>query len=163
MSQLQLYTEQLTPEEFSFIQAAELRNRAMYFKVFRLLMIVSFVLPFITAWYRAYDGAPNAFSYPRFFLSAGILVFISAFSTYMSYRVYHRGLQKDVRFRTKTIETCHITKKVYVEVSQTCHLYLSSPTQLSIQVSPDDYLNYLEGDEVSIEYATYSKEYLGYF
>jgi len=163
VSQLQLYTEHLTAEEFAFIQATELRNRAMYFKVFRLLMIVSFVLPFITAWYRAYDGAPNAFSYPRFFLSAGILVFISAFSTYMSYRVYHRGLQKDMRFRTKTIETCHITKKVYVEVDQTCYLYLSSPTRLSIQVSADDYLSYSDGDEVSIEYATHSKEYLGYF
>jgi uncharacterized membrane protein len=160
---LQLYTEPLNTREIEYLRRKEEKDRRMYYKVLRILMFMSFIIPFITAWYREYDGAPNAFSYIKFFGSAGTLLFISGFATYMSYRVYLRGIQRDLKERTKTIETSQITKKVYVQVSNTYHLYISAQSKLSIEVSAADYMTYNEGDEVSIEYGTYSKEYFGYF
>lgn len=160
---LQLYTEPLQADEIDFLRRKEEQDRKMYFKVFRMLMIGCFIIPFITAWYRAYDGAPNAFSYVRFFATAATLIFISSFAVYMSYRVYLHGIQKDLKAKSKTIEISQITKKVYVQIDHSFHLYITSQVKLSIEVTQEDYLTYNEGDEVSIEYGTYSKEYFGYF
>jgi len=155
--------EPLVDEELVFLIRKERRERRQYYKVFRLLMIVSFVMPYITAWYRATEGAPNAFSKMKFFVSAGVLLFISTFSTYVTYRVHLRKLQLDIRDKTKTIETNHITRKVYVGTKDAYHFYIDSLTKLSIEVSRADFERMKEGDEVSIEYTTHSRQYLGYF
>ena len=126
-------------------------------------MIVSFTVPFVGAWYRASDGSPNAFSYPKYFVTTGILLFISFVATYVSYRYNLRLLQRDLRYRTKTIETNHITQKLYVAQNNSYHFFIGSIVKLSIEVSPSDYNAYHEGDEISIEYTSSSKEYLGYF
>jgi hypothetical protein len=47
--------------------------------------------------------------------------------------------------------------------NNTYYLYLSSAVKLSIEVSIDDYRQVAEGDELNIEYTTYSRFYLGYF
>ncbi len=157
------YTEPLTPDEFSFLKKKEATERSQYYKVFRMLMFLSFIIPFAGAWYRAYDGAPNAFSATKFFFTAGILLFISSFSTYMSYRYNLRKLQQDIRNGTKTIETSHVTRKLYIPSKDAYYFYITSRNKLSIEVSADDYNNLGEGDEVCIEYTTYSRLYLGYF
>jgi hypothetical protein len=126
-------------------------------------MFLSFIIPFAAAWYRAYDGAPNAFSPAKFFAGAGVLLFISSFSTYVTYRVNLRKIQLDIRHKTKTIETSHITRKLYIGTKNSYHFYLDSKVKLSIEVSDSDYERMNEGDEVSIEYTTHSKQYLGYF
>ena len=126
-------------------------------------MIVSFTVPFVGAWYRATDGAPNAFSYPKYFVTTGILLFISIVATYVSYRYNLRLLQRDIKYQTKTIETNAINQKMYVAQNDTCHFYIGSAVKLSIEVSPADFNHFNEGDEINIEYTTWSKEYLGYF
>lgn len=157
------YTEPLEAEELDFLEGKESKDRKVYFQVYRLLMLLSFIIPFAGAWYRAYDGAENAFSPLKFFFSAGVLLSISTFSTYMVYRVNLRKIQLDIRDRTKTIEISRIQRKLQMTPRSTFHFYIDSRVKMSIEVSLADYDRLKVGDEVCIEYTTHSKQYLGYF
>lgn len=126
-------------------------------------MVMSFVIPFAGAWYRAMDDAPNAFSPIRFFAGVVVLLSISSAGTYISYRVNLKKIQHDLRQRTKTIEVSHITRKQYMPQNNTYFFYIDSPTRLSIEVSNGDFHRLNVGDEVNIEYTTFAKLYLGYF
>jgi hypothetical protein len=126
-------------------------------------MAICFVVPFIFAWYKAAEGVPAAFSYLRFFIIASVLLFIAGVSTYFTYIIYIKRLRWDISRRSKTIETNKITKKLFVPTSNSFHFYLDSASRLSIEVNRDDYELLCEGDEVNLEYSTYSREYLGYF
>ncbi len=160
---LQHYNESLNANELGFLIKKEAKERKLYVKVYTIFMVVSFVVPYIAAWYRAYDGAPNAFSYPKFFVSAGVLLSISSFATYFSYRYNLRHLQHDIKHGTKTVATNHVTRKVHVPHNDTYYFYIDSHIKLSIEVTAEDYAFFNEGDEISIEYTTNSKEFLGYF
>jgi uncharacterized membrane protein len=162
-TEIQRYREPLDHNELLFLEKRETKDRKTYFRVYRLLMILSFVIPFVGAWYRAYDGAPNAFSPIRFFFSAAVLLGISSLATYITYRVNLRNIQLDLKEQTKTIETSQISRKLFVLARNTCYFYITSHVKMSIEVSADDYERLNEGDEISIEYATHSKLYLGYF
>lgn len=162
-AELQHYKESLNASEIAFLTRKEGNERKQYVKVYTILMVVSFVMPYIGAWYRVYDGAPNAFSYPRFFTAVVVLLGISTFATYFSYRHTLRHLQHDIKYGTKTVSINHVTRKVHIPHNDTYYFYLDSHIRLSIEVSATDYDFFKEGDEISIEYTTYSKEYLGYF
>ena len=161
--ELVIYTEPLEAEELQFLEKKAATDRSNYYKVFQWLMVGSFVIPYAGAWYRAADGVENAFSPTRFFAVAGVLVTLSSVSIYITYRTYLRKVRMAIRAKTKTIEKSRITKKVNVASNGTFHFYIDSKYKLSVEVSQGDYLLMNEGDEVSIEYATHSKEYLGYF
>jgi uncharacterized membrane protein len=161
--ELQKYIEPLEIDELMFLERKETSERRQYYKVYQLLMFLSFIIPFIGSWYRAAEGAPNAFSTLTFFVSAGILLFISTFATYMSYYVYLRKVQLDIRYKTKTIEINRIVRKLHVTTKSAYYFYIDSTIKLSIEVACSDYDRLKVGDEVSIEYASHSKFYLGYF
>ena len=161
--ELQQHTEALEVSELQFLIEKEQKDRKQYYRVFDLFMLLSFIIPFAGAWHRAYNGAPNAFSPLRYFLSVGVLLSLSSFSTYVTYRVNLHKVQKDIKNRTKTIQTNHITRKVSIPARNACYFYIDSKIKLSIEVSAADYENMKVGDEVSIEYATHSGLYLGYF
>lgn len=161
--ELERYTEPLEPDELAFLERKEANGRRMYYLVFRILMVMSFVVPYVAAWYRVADGAPNAFSYTKFFVSAGILLTISSIAVYVPYRYDIRRIQRDILNKTKTIEKSHVTSKVYFPSKNAYYFYIDSKSKLSIEVSAADYERMKEGDEVCIEYTTYSGEYLGYF
>jgi hypothetical protein len=160
---LQRYTEPLEFDELIFLERKESVERRQYYRVYQLLMLFSFIIPFIGSWYRVTENSPSAFSFFKFFVSSGILVFISTFATYASYYVYHRKMQLDIKYRTKTIETNRITRKLHISTKSTYHFYIDSAIKLSIEVAYGDYMRLKEGDEVSIEYTTHSQLYLGYF
>lgn len=162
-TELLRYKEPLEASEMAFLQQQERKERHSYYKLFRIFMIVSFVVPFIGSWYRAFDGAPNAFSPARYFVTTGILLGISVGATTVAYRLNLRRMKHDIKEGTKTIEMTHITKRVHATINDTYYFYLDSPTKLSIEVSQNDYYRFTEGDEISIEYITYSGFYLGYF
>ena len=161
--EVQRYTEALDTGELSFLERKETRERGQYYNAYRLLMLLSFIIPFAGAWYRAADGAPNAFSTPKFFFTAGILLSICTFSTYVTYRINLRKVQLDIRDKTKTIEKSHVTRKLHMPARNAYYFYIDSRVKLSIEVSQEDYYSVKEGDEVCIEYTTHSKQYLGYF
>jgi hypothetical protein len=161
--ELRQYTEPLETSELEFLLRKEGKERRQYYKIFGLLMIGCFIIPFAGAWVQALEGAPHAFSPFRYFVSVGVLLFITGFATYFSFQVNHRQLQLDIKDRTKIVETNRITKKIYVQVKKAYYFYIDSRVKLSIEVSANDYERMKEGDEVSIEYTTHSRQYLGYF
>lgn len=135
----------------------------MYYRIFRLLMIGSFLFPFMGSWVRAFEGAPNAFSIPRFFVSVVILLGISFTAMWFAYKANLGKVHADIKHRTKTIETAQILRKQYMHRSDAYYFYISSRDKMSIEVSHEDYHRLDTGDEVNIEFATHSKLYLGYF
>ena len=161
--QLQRYIEALEPGEVDFLLRKEEQERKTYYRIFSILMFMSFILPFAGAWVQAFEGAPHAFSPLRYFSAVFVLLFISGVSTSYSYKVNHRKLQLDIRDRTKTVDTIRITRKTYVGLKKTYHFYVDSRIKLSIEVSANDFERLNAGDEVSIEYTTHSQQYLGYF
>ena len=160
---LQRYTEQLNAEEIAFLMKKEQKERKQYYKAYSMLMVLSFIIPFAGAWYRAIDGIENAFSPTRFFLAAGVLLSISTMGTWLAYSINLKKVQSDIKNGTKTIELTHITRKQYMPQNDTYYFYLNSPNKLSIEVSKNDFYSLSEGDELTIEYTTHSKLYLGYF
>jgi hypothetical protein len=160
---IKIYTETLEQKELAFLVDKEHKDKRTYYKIFRMLMIGCFVFPFIGSWYRAVEGAPNAFSAPRFFVSTILLLGVSGTAMWMAYRVNLRKIQADLHERTKTIELAHILRKQYMHRSDAYYFYIDSPTKMSIQVTRDDYDRLDIGDEVNIEYYSNSKLYLGYF
>jgi len=160
---IQQYIEPLDYTELQFLEKKELKDRGQYYRVFRLLMLLSFIIPFAGAWYRAYDGAPNAFSAVKFFVTAGVLLSISSVSTYLTYRVNLKKIQQDIHYKTKTIEISHVTRKLHIPAKDAYHFYIDSNVKLSIEVTAADFERLNTGDEVCIEYTTHSRQYLGYF
>ncbi|HXS37554.1 MAG TPA: hypothetical protein VN721_12700 [Flavipsychrobacter sp.] len=160
---LQRYTEPLDAEEIAFLRKKEQKERKQYYRVYSMLMVLSFIIPFAGAWYRALDGVENAFSPLRFFMGTGVLLSISTLGTWFAYNINLKKVQSDIRNGTKTIELTHITRKQYMPQNNTYYFYLNSPNKLSIEVSQSDFYSLSEGDELTIEYTTFSKLYLGYF
>jgi len=157
------YLEPLEPGELAFLQHKEQKERKVYITIYVFLLVASFLFPFITSWTRFRDSEVMVFSYQKFFLSLGILLFITSFSVYVVFRNYLRRIQLDIKHKTKTISGHKILKKVVVTVKPAYHFYINSTEKLSIEVSQEDFGMYNEGDEIYVEFATYSREYFGYF
>jgi hypothetical protein len=158
-----IHNERLEDDELAFLRRKEQKERKQYFKSFRLLMILSFVIPFAGAWYQAMANVPAAFSAMRYFMGVSVLLSLSFLGTYLSYRLHLRKVQHDIRGGTKTVEISHVTRKQYMPQNNSYYFYLDSKFRLSIEVSQDEFYNYSEGDEISIEYTTHGKIYLGHF
>lgn len=126
-------------------------------------MIMCFLVAFAGAWYRAAGGVENAFSPLRYFGFTAFLLSLCTLAVWLSYRLYLRKVLWDLKSLTKTIEQSHITRKQYMPQNKSYHFYIDSPNRLSIEVSQDDFYHMDEGDEVSIEYTTHAKIFLGYF
>ena len=156
------HLEAMTTEELSFLTQMERKERRTYRKILVWLLVMSFVFPFITSWYRFSDSGIMQFSIGKFSLSIVILAGISLVSVGMVYQVYHRGLLLDIKLKKKTVSTHKIMKKVAV-AGGSFHFYIESPVKLSIEVSESDFGAYREGDEICIEFAENSQHYFGYF
>lgn len=157
------YVEPLEQEELAFLLKKERKDRRHFYKAARAIMIICFIVPFIFAWFNAIEGEPNAFSPVRYFLGVGFLLGFSGLTGYISYYYYLRKIQSDIRHHTKTIERAHILRKQFMPQNNAYYFYLDSPNKLSIEVTEGDFRRLNQGDEVNIEYTTYSKMYLGYF
>ena len=157
------YREPLSKDELSFLIRKEEKERKQFYKIVRVFMILCFVCPFIVAWFRAVEGQENPFSFTYYFVG---VVFLLCFSTAGIYWGYYHNLRKvqlDIKYKTKTIERTYITRKQYMPINNEYFFYLSSSVKLSIEVAEPDYRRLGKGDEVNIEYTTFSKLYLGYF
>jgi hypothetical protein len=161
--QLIRYNEPMEHEELDFLIRKERKESAQLYKAAKIIMWVCFLLPFAIAWFRAVSGATNPFAYRYYFLSVGFLLCFSAFCLYVGYRRTLFFIREDIKHGTKTIEYTHITKKQYMPQTNSFYFYLDSPNKLSIEVKEYDYNSKEQGDELNIEYTTYSKQYLGYF
>ena len=156
--QLIRYNEPMEHDELSFLVRKEEKERTQLYKFTKVILWICFLLPFAIAWFRAISGATNPFAYRYYFLSVGFLLCFSALCIYISYRrtLYH--IREDIRYGTKTVEYTRITRKQYMPHTNTFYFYLDSPNKLSIEVKEQDYNSKEQGDELNIEYTTYSKQ-----
>jgi glucan phosphoethanolaminetransferase (alkaline phosphatase superfamily) len=161
--QLVRYSEPLEQEELAFLMKKERKERNQYFKLIKWLMVFCFLCPFAVAWMKAIEGAEDPFSYITYFGGVFFLACFAGSGTYFVYYYNLRKIQSDIRHKTKTIERAHITRKQFMPHNNTYHFYIDSPNRLSIEVTAIDFHRLDKGDELSIEYTTYSKLYLGYF
>lgn len=157
------YQESLNNDELAFLRRREERERRQTYKIIRVFMILCFLCPFIVAWFRALGGQENPFSLFHYFIGVVFLLCFSAAGIYWGYYHNLRRVQLDLKYATKTIERVFITRKQYMPVNNAYFFYLSSAVRLSIEVSEPDYRRLEVGDELNIEYATYSRMYFGYF
>ncbi len=162
-TELLRYNEPLDVSEINFLRKKVEEERRLYIKVYSILMVMSFLMPFAGAWYRAAGGAQNAFSPIRYFGFTAFLLGVCTLAVLLSYRLYLRKVFLDLKTRTKTIELSHITRKQFMPQNNSYHFYIASTNRLSIEVSQEDFYHMDEGDEVSIEYTTHAKIFLGYF
>ncbi len=157
------YIESLNHDELSFLKKKEERDRHYFYRAVRAIMIICFVIPFLIAWVAAIYGVPNAFGYRKYFTGVVFLVCFASLCIYISYYYYLRKVKLDIHHHTKTVERTQITQKKFMPQNGGYYFYINSEVKLSIEVSEQDYHRLEEGDEVNIEYTTYSKQYLGYF
>lgn len=157
------YKEPLQEDERAFLIQKETRDRRQFFKVLQVVLLLCFILPFAMAWGEAIVGKPNPFSFRLYFIGVGVLVSLTAGAAFVAYRSNLYLLYRDLRANTKTIERTIISRKYVMQPTQKCFFYIDSKTMLSIEVSPLDFDNFDVGDEVNIEYASFSKSYFGYF
>lgn len=157
------YLEPLNVEEIAFLQKKEQRDRRSFYRAVRALLIICFLIPFLVAWGGALYGKPNAFSYLRYFTGVAFLLCFAGLCAYISYYHHLRKVQLDLQHRSKTIERTQITEKKFMAMNGIYYFYLNSSVKLSIEVTEDHFHNLEDGDEVNIEYTTYSRQYLGYF
>jgi len=157
------YSEALNAEELAFLRKKELRERRQFVKVIRVLLLLCFICPFVLAWYNAFEGVAEPFSYGYYFLGVLFLMCFSGVAVWIVYNSNLRKLQADISHHTKTVEQAHIVRKHHMAMNDTFHFYLDSPVKLSIEVSEHDFNRLEQGDEVNIEYTTHAQLYLGYF
>lgn len=158
------YTESLTQDEASFLKARRDAEVRSVYKLFRVCMILSFILPFAGAWIQAVrEGDPSEFSMLRYFLLVFWLLLVSAFIAWVSYWRNVRPLRRDLRGGEKIVEQATVNRKVFMPQNNSYHLYLNSMILLSIEVEAAVYQLLHQGDEINILYAPHSKVQLGYF
>jgi hypothetical protein len=161
--QLIRYNEPLEVEELAFLEKKEQKERGQYYRLIKWLMLFSFLCPFAVAWFKALEGMEDPFSYTGYFSGVFYLLCFSGGGTYFVYYYNLRKVQSDIRHKTKTIERTHIMRKQFMPHNNSYHFYIDSPNKLSIEVTATDFHRLDKGDELSIEYTTYSRQYLGYF
>ncbi len=158
------YTESLTRDETSFLKERHDDEMRGVYKLFRICMILSFLLPFAGAWIRAArEGDPSEFSMLRYFLLVFWLLVVSALIAGVQFWRNVWPLRRDLRGGEKVVELATVERKVFMPGDGSYHLYLNSVIRLSIEVEEAAYRLLRQGDEINILYAPHSKLHLGYF
>lgn len=163
MRAIRIYIEPLDSEELDFLVEKEQKDKGQFYLIMRIIMTISVLLPFLFAWYRAFEGEHDPFSITYYFIGLGITASLAALVGYLVYKKGLYKIQADIKERTKTVESTHITRKQFMPAKEAYYFFIDSPTKLSIEVSKRDFERMQKGDELNIEYSTHSKYYFGYF
>jgi len=128
-----------------------------------ILMIFVVGVPLILALIFFFSFQSTRIMFVIFFYALCSTVSLFAIVSFMSYRRSLAKIKKDLKEKTKFVESSLITEKKYMPLNNTWHFYVSSVFKYSIEVSEEDFHHFEVNDEVNIEYSRYSKEYFGYF
>lgn len=158
-----LHNELMFTEELDFLIRKDEKDTRLFYGALRVLMIICFIIPFIVAWFRAFNGEKRPFEYGAYFLGVLFLLGFLGLCAWIAYRRVLYKLKMDVKNKMKTIERAKIVRKQYMPHDSKYYFYLDSPNKLSIEVSQKDYYLFGDGDELNIEYSANSKFYFGYF
>ncbi len=163
MSTIVIYQERLNEDELSFLHQKEEKERVQFYKIARVFLLLSFICPFIIACLKVVGGAEDPFSVVDYFIGVFFLMLFSSAAVYWSYRNNLYKVKMDIKLGTKTIERTQIMRRQYMELNNKFYFYINSPNKLSIEISEDVFHRCKAGDEINIEYTSFSKFYLGYF
>jgi len=170
-----IYYETMDDSERSFLLTKWEKEKVVFMRVLRTLCFIFIVLPcclgiIMESVSRSYDtpevlrqkeiDEPHVYLF--YFLGMLALLMIVGIASYVSYSRNLKQIRKDIKTGYKTIEQTHITRKLAMN-NNTFHFYLKSAFKLSIEVSKEEYELYEEGDEINIEYSSYSRIYFGHF
>ncbi len=169
-----LHEEPLEESELDFLVTKRNKEQRTFIRTLRTLTLAFVVLPFgagivLESIKRANDpeaaipDPKEPYAQYYFFIGILFLLLLLALAGYVSYVRTLKKLVIDIRRGLKTVEQTTISQKMYMSHNDTCHFYIRSAYRLSIEVSREDYDHYQEGDEINIEYGTFSKVYFGYY
>lgn len=170
------YEEPMNESELSFLKKKEEKEKRLFIRTVRNLSVLFIIIPcclgiIMESLKRSGDTPamaairekedPHVYLY--YFFGMLFLLLVVGIVSFVSYSRTLKKLSKDIRIGRKTVEETTVSRKMFIESNNTYHFYLNSTFRLSIEVSKEDYENYAEGDEINIEYSSYSKNYFGYF
>jgi hypothetical protein len=170
------YEEQMEPSEFSFLQNKALKEKRMLVRVVRNLSVIFIIIPCcigitleslkraeLTPALREIENRNDPYFVRNYIIGMIVLLLIVAISSAVYYYRTLWKLTRDIKRNLKSIEQAIIERKQHIDSNGSYHFFINSKTQLSIEVSKEDFGKFEEGDEINIEYSTYSKIYFGYF
>ena len=170
-----IYQETMNEAERSFLQEKWEKEKSIFMRMLRNLSFIFIVLPcclgIIMESITRDNASPEVLRlkeleephvYLFYFLGMLVLLLIVAIASFYSYNKTLKQIGKDIKIGNKTVEQTEITRKLAMN-NNTFHFYLKSTFRLSIEVSQAEYQLYNEGDEINIEYSSFSKIYFGYF
>ena len=170
------YEEPMNESELSFLKKKEEKERRIFFRTVRNLSVLFIIIPCClgiimesitrrnaTPAIAALREKEDPHVYLYYFLGMVFLLLLVGVGSFVSYNRTLKRLLKDIRSGKKTVEQTTVSRKQFIESNNTYHFYLNSTFRLSIEVSKEDYENYAEGDEINIEYSSFSRNYFGYF
>lgn len=168
--------EPMEAPEFSFLQEKAIKERRMLIRVVRNLSVIFVIIPCcigitleslkrseLTPALREIEDRNDPDFVRNYIIAMIVLLLVVAVSSAIYYYRNLWKLTKDIKRNLKSIEQATIERKQHISSNDSYHFFINSKTQLSIEVSKDDFEKFNEGDEINIEYSTYSKIYFGYF
>jgi hypothetical protein len=154
--------EPLEEDELLFLKRRLEAESKEYMFAMNMLLRAAVIIPFLVAlitYIRFEDTDLMLTSFLYALLITIIILSIAGIASYMR-SLYH--LKKDMKNKSKIVESCLITEKKYMALNHTWHFYLTSYVKLSIEVSELDFYRFEVNDEINIEYASFTKTYFGY-
>lgn len=155
--------EPLEEDELAFMHKKNEQERKTYFTIIKMVLIISLSIPFIVAIIYHIRFQRTDIMMQAFIQALCITLSFSAIISFFTYRRSLLDIRKDLNEKTKIVESSLITEKKFMPLNNTYHFYLDNALKYSIEVSEDDFHRFEVNDEINIEYATYSKEYFGYY
>lgn len=154
-------------DEYEFIARRYRSESKIYMRTMNVLLVLGTLSPVvfcIGVLFFSKEGTVDASAlYRMYFVGLIAMMLFVGLIAYVSYREKLLAYHKDKVHRQKVVEYTNIRQKKYMKLNDTYHFYLTTPNKYTIEISPTDFVKYQLGDEISIEYAQYSKEYFGYF
>lgn len=162
-----LQLQPLNTDELEFIERRYRTESKIYMRTMNVLLILGTLSPLVFCIgmliFKNEGTVPVKSLYSAYFIGLFAMMLFVGLIAYVSYREKLLGYHKDKTHKLKVVELSNIQQKKYMKLNNTYHFYLNSPNKYTIEVSPKDYKRYELGDEISIEYSQYAKEYFGYF
>jgi len=170
------YEEPMEDPELSFLQEKAIKEKRILLRVIRNLSVIFIIIPCsigiileslkraeLTPALREIEDRNDPDFVRNYIIAMIVLLVVVAVSGTVYYYRNLWKLTKDIKRNLKSVEQAVIERKQHISSNDSYHFFINSKMKLSIEVSKDDFGRFDEGDEINIEYSTYSRIYFGYF
>ena len=163
MSLKTIRMEALSNDEINFLSVKQEKERRTFYFGMKLMLIVCLIMPLFVATIIHFEDKPVLSFKEAYWYAQITMVLMFIFVMMATYTRKLLFINLDLKHQQKMIESVEILQKKFMPQNQSFHFYIKSQIKLSIEVTQNDFLKFVEGDEINIEYSKYSKEYFGYF